>query len=64
MLTSPASGSITNDHKSSSLCGTTLRLIAHLARVATYPLGGRSRNSRERANDTGLAVVDGVFWYT
>jgi hypothetical protein len=38
VLTGWASGSITNDQRSSSLCGTTLRLIARLARVVAYSL--------------------------
>jgi hypothetical protein len=44
-----------NDHSSSSLCGTALRLTTHLARVAAYPLRSRSYSSCERANDTGLS---------
>jgi hypothetical protein len=55
-LTSEALGSITNDQRSSSLCLTALRLMARLARVATYSRGKRSCTSRERTNDTGLAV--------
>jgi hypothetical protein len=39
VLIGAASGSITNDQRSSPLCGTTLRLIARLARVAAYSLG-------------------------
>jgi hypothetical protein len=45
-----------NDQRSSLLCGTDLRLIACLARVAAYSWGKRSYSSRERANDTGLAA--------
>jgi hypothetical protein len=56
VLTGSASGSITNDQRSSSLCGTDLRLIARLARVAAYSLGKHFCSSHERANDTGLAA--------
>jgi hypothetical protein len=56
VLTGPVSGSITNDHRSSSLCCTTLRLIARLAHVAAYPLVSGSCSSHDRVNDTGLAT--------
>jgi hypothetical protein len=61
MLTDWASGSITNDQRSSSLCGTALRLIARLARVAVYSLGKRSCSSRERAHlkDAELPLHEG-----
>jgi hypothetical protein len=54
MLTGWPSGSITNDQRSSSLCGTDLRLIVHLTLVDTYSLRRCSCSIRERANDTGL----------
>jgi hypothetical protein len=55
-LTGRASGSITNDQRSSSLCGTDLRLITRLTLVAAYSLRRRSCSSHERASDMGLAV--------
>jgi hypothetical protein len=55
-LTGGASGSITNDQRSSLLCLTALRLMARLALMAAYSRGRRSGTNRERANDTGLAV--------
>jgi hypothetical protein len=47
------SGSITNDQRSSWLCGTNLRLTARLALVASYSGSRRSYSSRERVNDVG-----------
>jgi hypothetical protein len=57
LLTGGASGSITNYHRSSSLCLTALRLMACLALVAAYSQGKRSCTNRERASDTGLAIL-------
>jgi hypothetical protein len=51
-----ASGSITNDQRSSSLCGNDLRLIVRLALVAAYSGSRRFCSSHERASDMGLAV--------
>jgi hypothetical protein len=56
LLIGGASGSITNDQRSSSLCLTALRLMARLARVAAYSRGKRLCTNRERASDTGSAV--------
>jgi hypothetical protein len=56
LLTGGASGSITNDQKSSLLCLTALRLMARLALVAAYSRGKRLCTNHERASDTGLAV--------
>jgi hypothetical protein len=55
-LTGGASGSITNDQRSSLLCLTALRLMARLALVAAYSRGRRSCTNRECANDTGFAA--------
>jgi hypothetical protein len=56
LLTGGASGSITNDQRSSLPCLTALRLMARLALVTAYYGGKLSRSSRERTSDTGLAV--------
>jgi hypothetical protein len=56
LLTVGASGSITNDQRSSLLCLMALRLMARLALVAAYSRGRRSGRNRERANDVGLAA--------
>jgi hypothetical protein len=53
VLTWPVSGSITNEHRSSSLCCTAFGLISHLTRVAAYPWASGSSSSRECAKDTG-----------
>jgi hypothetical protein len=45
-----------NDQRSSLMCRSTLRLMAHLAFVAAYSRGRRSCRNRERANDVGLAA--------
>jgi hypothetical protein len=55
-LTGGVSGSITNDQRSSLLCLTALRPMAHLALVAAHSRGRRSCTNRERASATGLAV--------
>jgi hypothetical protein len=56
LLTVGASGSITNNQRSSLLCRPALRLMAHLALVAAYSRGRRSCRNRECANDVGLAA--------
>jgi hypothetical protein len=55
-LTGGVSGSIMNDQRSSLLCLTALRLMAHLTLVAAYSRGRRSCTNREHASATGLAV--------
>jgi hypothetical protein len=55
-LTVGASGRITNNQRSSLLCGTNLTLIAHLALIVAYSGGRRSCSSREHASDVGLAA--------
>jgi hypothetical protein len=55
LLTDRASGSITNDQRSSMSCLKALRLMARLALMAAYSRGKRSCSNHERANDTGLA---------
>jgi hypothetical protein len=57
LLIAGASGSITNDQRSSLLCRLALRLMARLALVDTYSGGKRSFSNRERANDVGLAAL-------
>jgi hypothetical protein len=53
LLTAGASGSITNDQRSSLLCHPALRLMARLTLVAAYSGGKRSFSNREHANDVG-----------
>jgi hypothetical protein len=56
LLTAGASGSITNDQRSSLLCRLALRLMARLALVAAYSRRKWSCSNRERANAVGLAA--------
>jgi hypothetical protein len=55
-LTGGASGSITDDQRSSSLCDTHLRLTARLTLVAAYSGRRHSYSSWEHASDEGLAA--------
>jgi hypothetical protein len=56
LLTTGASGSITNDPRALLPYRTALRLMARLALVAAYSGGRRSCSSRKRANAIGLAT--------